>query len=120
MVFSMRMARKYASFSSVQSRTLRPGASRAAAARAKFAAPCSTSSNFSRIPVGPAMPRNASASVEIDQRQHAVVLLQSDLENARHLEVLQPRHDGVAPAGGGCRVAGIITVTVSPTPTCSW
>ena len=34
--------------------------------------------------------------LEIDEGQHAVVLLQPDLEEPHHLEFLQPRHDGAA------------------------
>ena len=93
MVFSMLMARKYASFSCVQSRSSSPGGKRDAAARASSGAR-STSSNFRRIPVGPDKPRNASASLRLMSASTLSCSCNPDLEDPHHLEFLQPRHDG--------------------------
>ena len=100
MVFSMRMARKYASLSCGPVAHLEvPGRSRAAAAAREFR--ClqhivELEADSGGTIADPAAPRHP----QIDQRQDAVVLLQTDLENADDLEFLQPRHDHVAAAGG--------------------
>jgi len=52
--------------------------------------------------------------LKVDERQHAVVLLQTDLENAGHL-----KSRNLGTMASSAPVPGIMTVTSSPTPTCS-
>jgi len=77
---------------SFQSRTCKLGLSRAAAARQCGA--FSTSSNLETYP-GRTSSRRKASHPQIDECQHAVLLLQAHLEKPLP-EILQPRHERVA------------------------
>ncbi len=95
MVFSILIARKYASFSCVQSRSSSPGGQARCGGARQFGRP----QHVVELQADAGRTRQTAKRLrilEVDEGQHAVVLLQPDLEEPHHLEFLQPRHDGAA------------------------